>query len=128
MSDHKSRLAILLWSADPERAELCAAPFVHATTAAAIDCEVEIHFSGRAVRLLVAGVAESLRPSSEREVSVYHFMRQAADLGVRFVACAMALKAHVAEDERLIPEHAGTAGAAAFVARALDPEWATLVY
>ncbi|MBL8489874.1 MAG: DsrE family protein [Rhodocyclaceae bacterium] len=128
MSAQKTRLALLLWSADPERPELCAAPFVHATAAAAIDCEVEIHFSGRAVRLLVAGVADRLHPSSEREVSVLHFMRQAADLGVTFLACAMALKAHVAADEILIAEYGGTAGAAAFVARALDPDWATLVY
>ncbi len=128
MSAQKTRLALLLWSADPDRPELCAAPFVHATAAAAIDCEVEIHFSGRAVRLLVAGVADRLHPSSEREVSVLHFMRQAADLGVTFLACAMALKAHVADGETLIPEYGGTAGAAAFVARALDPDWATLVY
>lgn len=128
MNAQKTRLAMLLWSADPDRPELCAAPFVHATAAAAIDCEVEIHFSGRAVRLLVAGVAEGLHPSSDREVSVLHFMRQAAYLGVRFLACAMALKAHVQPGETLIPEYRGTAGAAAFVARTLDPEWATLVY
>ena len=128
MTSHRNRLALLLWSADPDRPELCAAPFVHATAAAAIDCEVEIHFSGRAVRLLVAGVADGLHPSSARDVAVLHFMRQAADLGVRFLACAMALKAHVEEGEILIPEFGGTAGAAAFVARALDPEWSTLVY
>lgn len=128
MSARRTRLALLLWSADPERPELCAAPFVHATAAAAIDCEVEIHFSGPAVRLLVAGVADGLHPSSQREVSLRHFMRQSADLGVRFLACAMALKAHVAEGETLIPEYGGTVAAAAFVDRALDPEWATLVY
>ena len=62
MSAHRKKLAILLWSATPERPQLCATPFVHAAAAAAFDCEVEIHFAGPTVRLLVAGVADGLRP------------------------------------------------------------------
>jgi uncharacterized protein len=124
----KRRLAILLWSVDLERPEVCAAPFVYATTAAGIDCEVEVHFAGASVRLLVSDVAASIRASAERDSTVYHFMRPAADLDVRFLACAMALKAHVGEHERIVPEFSGTAGAAAFVQRALDPEWSTLVF
>lgn len=122
------KLAILLWAASPQRPDLCATPFVHAAAAAAFDCEVEIHFAGPAVRLLVAGVAESLRPWPGLETSVYQMMRQATNLDVKLVACAMAMGALVADDEALIPEYGGTAGASAFVARALDPEWATLVF
>lgn len=123
-----SKLAILLWAAGPERPDLCAAPFVYATAAAAEDCEVEIHFSGRAVRLLVEGVAEGLPLYDDRSITVAHFMNQAADLGVRFLACAMALETLVAADEPLIAAYAGTAGAAAFVRRSLDPAWRTLVF
>jgi hypothetical protein len=107
---------------------LCAAPFLYATTAAGLDCEVEIHFAGRAVRLLVNGVAAGLLVREQGDVTVYHFMRQAAALDVRFLACAMALKTYVGESEDLIGEAGGTAGAAAFVQRTLDPEWATLVF
>lgn len=128
MSEHKSKLAILLWSATPERPQLCATPFVHAAAAAAFDCEVEIHFAGPAVRLLVEGVADGLRPWPDVDTSIYHMMRQAANLDVGFRACAMAMDALVDEGETLIPEYAGTVAASAFVARALDPEWATLVY
>lgn len=128
MSAHKSHLAILLWAAGPDRPDLCAAPFVYATTAAAVDCQVEIHFAGRSVRLLVAGEAAQLFPCPGGDASIYHFMRQAADLGVRFLACAMALKTHIGAEERLIPEYAATAGAAAFIQRSLDPDWATLVF
>jgi len=124
----RSKLAILLWSATPERPQLCATPFVHAAAAAAFDCEVEIHFAGPAVRLLVAGVAESLRPWPGVDTSIYNMMRQAANLNVGFRACAMAMGALVGKDEALIPEYAGTVAASAFVARALDPEWATLVF
>lgn len=124
----KQKLAILLWAAGPERPQLCATPFVHAAAGAALDAEVEIHFAGPAVRLLVAGVAAGLKPWPGMETSVYDMMRQAANLDARFLACAMAMGALVGADEQLIPEYAGTAGASAFAQRALDPAWATLVY
>ena len=127
-STPRQKLAILLWSATPERPQLCATPFVHAAAAAAFDCEVEIHFAGPAVRLLVAGVADSMRPWPGIETSIYHMMRQAANLDVSFRACAMAMGALVTKDEKLIPEYAGTVAASAFVARTLDPDWATLVF
>jgi predicted peroxiredoxin len=128
VSERRQKLAILIWSATPERPQLCATPFVHAAAAAAFDCEVEIHFAGPAVRLLVAGVADSLRPWPGVDTSIYQMMRQAANLNVSFRACAMAMGALVGEDEALIPEYTGTIAASAFVARALDPEWATLVF
>lgn len=125
----RSKLAVLLWAATVDRPQLCATPFVHAAAAASLDCrEVEIHFAGPTVRLLVAGVAENLRPWPDMETSLYDMMRQAANLDVKFLACAMAMNALVAKGEPLIPEYSGTAGASAFVQRSLDPEWATLVY
>jgi predicted peroxiredoxin len=128
VSEHRKKLAILLGSATAERPQLCATPFVHAAAAAAFDCEVEIHFAGPAVRLLVAGVADGLRPWPGSDTSIYQMLRQATNLGVSLRACAMAMGALVAKDEALIPEYAGTIAASAFVARALDPEWATLVF
>jgi hypothetical protein len=101
---------------------------VHAAAAASFDAEVEIHFSGPTVRLLVAGVAENLRPWQDMQASLYDMMRQAANLDVKFLACAMAMNALVGKDEKLISEYTGTIGASAFVQRALDPEWATLTY
>ena len=128
MSAHRKKLAILLWSATAERPQLCATAFVHAAAAAAFDCDVEIHFAGPTVRLLVAGVADGLRPWPGSDTSIYQMMRQATNLGVSLRACAMAMGALVAKDEALIPEYAGTIAASAFVDRALDPEWATLVF
>jgi predicted peroxiredoxin len=128
VSVHRKKLAILLWSATAERPQLCATPFVHAAAAAAFDCEVEIHFAGPTVRLLVAGVADGLRPWPGSETSIYQMLRQATNLGVSLRACAMAMGALVAKDEALIPEFGGTIAASAFVDRALDPEWATLVF
>lgn len=124
----KTRLAILLWSATEDRPELCAAPFIYAMAATALDCRVEIHFSGRATRLLVAGVAEHLYPTAAETKSIYVFMKEAAYLGADFIACGMALGNHTRPGEVFIPEYSGNASATEFVLRTLDPEWATLVF
>jgi hypothetical protein len=123
------RLAILLWSATPDRPELAAAPFVYAAAAAALDAEVEIHFGGKCVRLLVEGEASRLRSSEWSGETVYGLMKQAAANGTRFVACSTAARAYVGAHEKFIAEHSGgMSGATAFAQRALDPEWRTLVF
>lgn len=121
-------LAILLWQASADQPALCATPFIHAAAAAALDTRVEVHFAGPTVRLLVQGVAAAIKPWPGVETSLYDLMRQAANLDVRFVACAMAMNKLITNEETLIPEYAGTAGATAFVQHTLDPDWATLVY
>ncbi|HUL95949.1 MAG TPA: peroxiredoxin [Usitatibacter sp.] len=128
MTQPGGRLAILLWSATPERPELLAAPFVYAAAAAALDAEVEMHFAGRAVRLLVAGEAAHLRSPDRGKQSIDVFMRQAAAVGARMLACSAALAEHVAPGETMVEEYSGAAGAAAFAQRALDPQWRTLVF
>lgn len=122
------KLAILLWQAGPEAPERCAAPFVFAAVAGAMDCEVEVHFSGPAVRLLVPGVAAGVFPGADREKTLYHFMQDAAEHGARFLGCSMAEREHLASEPRRIPEYVRVVGAAAFVQRSLDPAWRTLVF
>lgn len=124
---HGEKLAILLWSVGPDRPELAAAPFVYAAVAGAMDCEVEIHFAGPAARLLVPGVAVAL-PTGRGDKTLYDFMQEAAALGARFLGCSMAIGEHLAPEDARIPEYTGAVGAAAFVARTLDPQWRTLVF
>lgn len=121
------KLAILIWAATPDRPELCVTPLVHALAARALDAEVEIHFAGPAVRWLLAGVADAAFATESREKSIGDFLREILTAGARLYACSMARAACVAKEEVLIPQ-AGAAGATAFVARALDPTWRTLVY
>lgn len=123
-----NKLAILLWSTSLDRPDLAAAPFVYAAAAAALDAEVEIHFAGRSVTLLIAGEAERHSASGRGGRSVYDFMQDAARGGARFVACSMAWAEYVPTGAQTIPEFSGQAGATAFVARSLDPEWRTLVF
>lgn len=121
------KIAFLLWAATPERPDLCVTPLVHALAARALDAEVEIHFSGPAVRLLVAGVADALYATPAREKSLAVFLRELQAAQVRLLACSMASAAWVGDDESFIAG-AAHAGATAFVARALDPAWRTLVF
>jgi len=60
--------------------------------------------------------------------SVLHFIREAKRFGAKFLACSQALDARSPARGRLIPKVDDVAGAAAFAGRALDPEWATLVF
>lgn len=125
---HKQKLALLLWSVSPAQPALCAAPFIYAAAAAAMDCEVEVHFAGDAVRLLVPAVAEQTLPGTNSARSVLDHMRDATHLGARFLVCSMALHERRLTLDALLPECTGAAGATAFVVRSLDPEWATLVF
>ncbi|HZX32728.1 MAG TPA: DsrE family protein [Rhodocyclaceae bacterium] len=127
MTTEVKGLAFLLWSATPDRPELCVTPLVHALAALALDAEVEIHFAGPAVRLLVEGVADGLYPTPAREKSVLAFLEELRAAGAALYACSMASAAYVAEGEKLIPG-ARSAGATAFVARSLDPHWRTLSF
>jgi hypothetical protein len=123
-----NKLAILLWATAPERPELCSMPFVYAAVAAAMDCEVELHFTGPSVRLLVEGVAANLHSEPVNTKSVYSFMQDAAEHGARFLGCSMALREYLAAEDTKIAEFSGTAGAATFIMRNLDPEWRVMIF
>lgn len=124
----RTKLAILLWATDPAQPQLCATPFFHAAAAAALDVEVEVHFAARSVLLLVPGCAQGLRASEREAMTVYEHMQQALEHGARFFACSAAIAANGLECAELLPALHGRGGATAFIARSLDPEWATLVF
>jgi uncharacterized protein len=124
----KSHLAILLWATDPDLPHQCATPFFIAATAAAMDVEVEVHFSSKSVLLLVDGLAAGLYAGIDRQMSVYQHMQQAARAGARFYACSDAVAAHGLQARTLVPEMTGVAGAAAFAGRALDDQWTALIF
>ena len=68
-------------------------------------------------------------PSGPRERETVHgFMRHAAELGAKFFACSEAMAEHGLAREEFIDASIEVGGAAAFVGRVLDEEWATLVY
>lgn len=124
----KTGLAILLWAADPDDPVRLATPFAHAAAAAAMELQVEVYFSARAVRLLLPGVAEALRASERFDKSIADWMQDALNHGARFLACSDALAAQGLVHADLIPTARQHGGAVQFTARAADPAWATLVF
>lgn len=122
------KLAIMLLTIDPDHPHICGTPFFQAAAAAAMDVDVEIYFASQSVRLLIRGVAESIFPSDNRTKSVYGFMKDASDLGVKFFACGGAMEPYDATQEELVPECTGIAGATTFVTRVMDDDWKTITY
>lgn len=121
-------VAILLWACEPEAPQRLVTPFFHAAAAAAMDMPVEVYFTAASVRLLVPGVAQSLRASPHHDKTVLDAMREAVAHGAVFFACTDALHAQGVEAARLIPECGARGGAVQFMARAADLRWRTLVY
>ena len=122
-------VAILLWSADPDAPHRLATPFFYAAAAAALELNVEIYFAARSVRLLVPGVAESLRASPHHPKTILDAMREAVSHGASLLVCSDALQANsIADDQPLIPECTGRGGAVQFMSRAADVHWRTLVF
>ena len=128
MSDVTRGVAILLWATRPDDPLRCATPFMHAAAAAALDLEVELHFSAQSVRLLTPGVADKLYADTRRDTSIAVHMQRAHDHGATFLACASALANEGLRREDLISLVDGLSGATSFQARVCDPAWRTLVF
>lgn len=122
------KLVFMLLTIDPDQPHLCGSPFFQAAAAAEMDVEVEMYFASRSVRLLINGVADQIYPSDNRTKSVYGFMKDAAELGVRFYACGGAMGAYAVTQDNLISECSGIAGATAFITRLMDDEWKSICY
>ena len=121
-------MAILLWAAGPEEPHLCATPFFHAAAAAALDAVVEIYFTSRSVKLLARGVAAALYTGPRQRETVYAFMQRASEHGAKFFACSQAMEEYGVSQQEFIPEVAGVAGAASYMARCMDEAWITITY
>ncbi|BBP00438.1 DsrE family protein [Sulfuriferula nivalis] len=122
------KLVMMLLTISPDQPHLCGTPFFQAASAAAMDVEVEIFFASAATRLLAKGVSERIFPSENKVKSVYEFMQDAAELGVKFYACGGALSAYAITPDRLIPECTGVAGGAMYISRVMDDDWRSISY
>lgn len=121
------KLVIVLWSADPSRPALAAAPFVYALAARALEIDVDMHFTSATVRWLLPGVADAAHTDAERTKTVGDFINEVKAAGVRLFACAMATHEH-ARGESLIAECDGHAGAATVIGETMNAETRTLVF
>lgn len=121
-------LSLMVWSCGPDAAERAATPFVVAQAAVALDLQVEMLFTAKAVHWLLAehqhepiGFGNDVQP-----VGVY--LQACADAGVQMRACSQALAALGATRQALASQCSGVGGTVAFVERTQDPNWRTLVF
>jgi uncharacterized protein len=122
------KIVIMLLNLNPDLPGTLGAPFFQATVAAAMDLEVEVYFAARTTRLLIQGVAEDVYPGEAREKSLYSFMQDAHEAGVKFYACAGAMAEHDLTRENAIPELDDIRGAGAFIGDIVEDNVVTLTY
>lgn len=119
------RLMIVMVNTDPSSPAELGAPFFQATVAAAMEYEVEVILTARAGELAIKGVAEKLRVQDGSPRTVYDFIKDAHEAGVKFKVCTPTLELWGNE---LIPEIEETVGGAYVISQAMDDGTVTFTY
>ncbi len=122
------KLIVVMVNSDPGHPEELGTPLVQATVAAAMDYQVEIICAGTAGKLLKKGVAAGLTIKPGAAKTVYDFIREAHEHGVRFYACPANLDLFDMTADDLIPECQGFLGAAALVGKIMEDDCRVLSY
>jgi len=126
MADKK--LIIVMANSDPRNGEEIGAPIFQATVAAAMDFEVEVICTATAGRLMKKGVAERLWVKEGSPKSVYDFIKDAHEAGVKFFCCSPNLDLFDMTKEDLIPECNGIIGGAYLIERVMEDDSEVLTY
>jgi predicted peroxiredoxin len=126
MADKK--LIIVMANSDPRNGEEIGAPIFQATVAAAMDFEVEVICTATAGRLMKKGVAERLWVKEGSPKSVYDFIKDAHEAGVKFFCCSPNLDLFDMTKEDLIPECDGIIGGAYLIERVMEDDSEVLTY
>ncbi len=106
------KLVIIMVNTDPRNGEELGAPFFQASVAAAMEYEVEVVCTATAGRLMKRGVAENLVVKRGSPKTVYDFIKDAHEAGVKFLCCSPNLDLFDMTEADLIPECAGIVGGA----------------
>jgi predicted peroxiredoxin len=116
------KLVIVMVNTDPRNGEELGAPFFQASVAAAMDYEVEVICTATSGRLMKKGVAEALvvKPGSPK--TVYDFIKEAHEAGVKFYCCSPNLDLFDMTEQDLIPECAGIVGGAYLIERVMEED------
>lgn len=121
-------LALLLWHADLAAPQRSATPWVMAQAAAALDAPVEIYFTAASVHLLTPAAQTVLIGFGDEQMALSAHLHNTAQAGVKLYACTQALRGVGLTLANLVPQCSGPGGAVQFMARAIDPNWRTLVF
>ncbi len=119
------KLIIVLMNSDPTNPSEVGAPFFQAAVAAAMDYEVEVLITGRAGELAKKGVAEKIQVREGSHRTVYDYIKEAHEAGVRLKVCSPTLEIW---GEDVIPEIEETVGGAYLISEAMDDGTVVFTY
>ena len=122
------KLIIIMVNTDPRNREELGAPFFQATVAAAMDYEVEVVCTATAGQLMKKGVAEKLVVKAGSPKTVYDFIKDAHDAGVKFYCCSPNLDLFDMTKDDLIPECSGIVGGAYLIEEVMESDCKVLTY
>ncbi len=116
------KLVIMMVNTDPANGEELGAPIFQASVAAAMEYEVEVICTATSGKLLKKGVAESLYVKEGSGKSVYDFIKDAYEAGVKFYCCSPNLDLFDMSEDDLIPECEGIVGGAYVIERLMEDD------
>ena len=116
------KLVIMMVNSDPANGEELGAPIFQATVAAAMEYDVEVVCTATAGKLMKKGIAEKLVVKEGSEKSVYEFIKDAHEAGVRFYCCSPNLDLFDMTVDDLIPECEGIVGGAYVVEKVMEDD------
>jgi hypothetical protein len=124
-----SKKILIILASGPDTPQMLGTPFHQAMTALALDSEeVVIVFTCSATRLLKKEVAENTftKPGSDR--SIYDYIQETSEVGVKMYVCPSSLELHDMTMEDVVPEIEDAMGAAGYTTMALQDDVVTLTY
>ncbi len=119
------KLIIVMMNSDPANPSELGAPFFQASVAAAMEYEVEVLLTGRAGELARKGVAAKLSVREGTRRTVYDYIKEAHEAGVKIKVCTPSLEIW---GDDLIPEIEETVGGAYLISEAMDDSTVTFTY
>ena len=116
------KLIIIMANSDPRNGEELGAPIFQASVAAAMEYDVEVVCTATAGKLMKKGVAERLllKPGSPR--TLYDFIKDAREAGVKFYCCSPNIDPYDTKSDELIPECGGIIGSAHLIEEIMEGE------
>ena len=122
------KLIIVMLNTDPRNGEELGAPFFQASVAAAMDYDVDVICTATAGCLMKKGVAEKLVVKEGSPKSVYSFIKDAHEAGVKFYCCSPNLDLFNMTEDDLIPECSGIVGGAHLIESVMEDDCKVLTY
>ncbi len=116
------KLLIIMVNTDPRNGEELGAPFFQASVAAAMEYEVEVVCTATSGQLMKQGFAEKLVVKEGSPKTVYDFIKDAHEVGVKFYCCSPNLDLFDMTEDDLIPECEGIVGGAYVIEQVMEDD------